>query len=85
MGKRARKLPILTADDIAKVLRADGWHRVDGTKHLAFEHPRKRGKVLFGANWAHVRPTGDPLRGILRTAELSQAEFERLYWQMRGR
>jgi len=40
---------------------------------------------MFDATWEHIRPSGEPFRGTLRTAELTRAECELLYWEMRGR
>jgi predicted RNA binding protein YcfA (HicA-like mRNA interferase family) len=80
LSKSGRKLPTLTAADLICVIEADGWVRVDGTKHLAWEHPRKEGKVNIGANWKHIRPSGWPLTSVLAQAGLTKDEFEALYW-----
>jgi hypothetical protein len=45
MGKRGRKLPPLSFGDLERVVKADGWVRVEGTKHENYEHPTKPGKV----------------------------------------
>lgn len=80
MGKRRRRLPILAAADLICVVEADGWERVEGTKHLAWEHPTKPGKVNIDAKWKHVRPSGWPLTSVLAQASLTRTEFEALYW-----
>lgn len=80
MAKKGRKLPLLTAGDFVRVIRADGWHQVDGTKHLAFKHPTKPGKVNIDEKWDRVKPGGWVFRSVLEQASLSRAEFERLYW-----
>jgi predicted RNA binding protein YcfA (HicA-like mRNA interferase family) len=80
LGKSRRKLPTLTAGDLICVVEADGWVRVDGTKHLAWEHPTKNGKVNISAKWQHVRPSGWPFTAVLAQAGLTMGQFEDLYW-----
>lgn len=79
MGK-GRKLPTLETADFDRVLRADGWQRVEGTKHLAYEHPTKPGKVMVGAGWKNVKPGSWLFKNVLRSAQLGRSEFERLFW-----
>ena len=81
MAKRGRKLPTLTATDLICVVEADGWHREQGTKHLAWEHPTKPGKVNIDAKWQHVRRSGWPLTAVLAQAGLTREEFEDIYWE----
>jgi predicted RNA binding protein YcfA (HicA-like mRNA interferase family) len=81
VAKRGRGLPTLTANDLICVLKADGWYEVAGTKHLAFEHGEKSGKVNISAKWQHVRPTGWPLTAVLNQAEITKDKFETLYWK----
>jgi predicted RNA binding protein YcfA (HicA-like mRNA interferase family) len=38
------------------VLLKAGWVRVKGTKHLAFKHPDRRGKVNLDEKWKNVKP-----------------------------
>jgi predicted RNA binding protein YcfA (HicA-like mRNA interferase family) len=76
-----RRLPPLTANDLKCVIKADGWYEVKGTKHLAFEHATKRGKVNIDAKWKHIQPGGPFFRSVLRQARLTKKEFERLYWK----
>jgi predicted RNA binding protein YcfA (HicA-like mRNA interferase family) len=83
MGKRGRKLPPLTANDFKRVLRAAGWTAAKGTKHLAYEHPDKSGKVNIGDNWTRVTPGGWTFRSVLQQAGMTRKEFEELYWQTR--
>jgi hypothetical protein len=63
------------------VIKADGWVEVKGTKHLAYEHPIKQGKVNIDAKWRHIQPNGPFHRSVLRQASLTKGEFERLYWE----
>jgi predicted RNA binding protein YcfA (HicA-like mRNA interferase family) len=80
LGKR--RLPgALTADDLKRVVLADGWVRVKGTKHLAYEHPTKTGKVNIDENWEHVIPGGWVFNQVLANAGLTRKEFERLFWK----
>jgi len=80
LGKSGRKLPLLTADDFVRVVRADGWYSVPGTKHLAYEHPTKRGKVIIDEKWDSVKTGSWVFRSVLSQAGLSREEFERLFW-----
>lgn len=80
---RGRKLPTLTTNDFVRVLRADGWYPVEGTKHLAFKHATKTGKVNVSAKWSDIRAGDMIFRSVLEQAELSRREFERLYWESR--
>jgi predicted RNA binding protein YcfA (HicA-like mRNA interferase family) len=84
LAKRARRLPTLTAADVICVIQADGWTLVKGTKHLAFEHPTKPGKVNVSQKWTHVRPGGWPLTAVLAQAGLTKDEFDELYWRHCG-
>lgn len=83
MGKRGRKLPPLTFADFERVILADDWHLVDGTKHENYEHPTKRGKVSLDKKWDGVKVGSWPFRTVLQQAELSRAQFEKLYWETR--
>ena len=82
---RGRRLPLLTAGDFVKVVTLDGWRPVDGTKHLAFGHPTKPGKVSIDQKWDRVRRSSWVFRSVLRQAGLTTAEFEELYWRTRGK
>lgn len=81
MGKSGRKLPPLTADDFKRVIRADGWLPVKGTKHLAYEHPTKRGKVNIDDKWTDVPPGSWAFKSVLQQAGLTRREFETLFWK----
>ncbi len=84
MGKRGRKLPPLTAKDLIRVLRADGWQQVKGTKHLAFEHSTKSGKVNVDEKWENIK-TGDWVfrSVVIEQAGMTKKAFEALYWSTR--
>jgi hypothetical protein len=82
LGK-GHRLPLLNAGDFVRVVRADGWYSVPGTKHLAFEHPTKRGKVNIDEKWDRVKPGSWVFKSVLTQASLSRPEFERIYWASR--
>ena len=84
MAKRGRKLPPLTAEDFKRVLRAAGWAQVSGTKHLAYEHPTKPGKVNVDEKWRNVKAGSWVFRSVVYDqAGMTKEEFEELYWQTR--
>jgi predicted RNA binding protein YcfA (HicA-like mRNA interferase family) len=78
---KGQKLPTLTAKDLVRVVLADGWFRVPGTKHLAFKHPMKPGKVNIDEKWTAIRAGDRFFRSVLRQASLTRREFEDLYWE----
>jgi predicted RNA binding protein YcfA (HicA-like mRNA interferase family) len=82
MPKPGRKLPPLTAADFKRVLRAAGWVPVKGTKHLAYEHPEKPGKVNLDEKWRNVKPGSWVFRSVVRDqAGMTPTEFAKLYWR----
>ena len=84
MGKRGRKLPPLTYADFRRVVLADGWRLVGGTKHENYEHPTKSGsKVSLDKKWENVKTGSWVFSSVLQQAGLSRAEFEELYWSTR--
>jgi hypothetical protein len=84
MGKRGRKLPPLTFDDLDRVIRADGWLPVGGTKHENYKHPTKPGKVSLDRKWKNVR-VGDWVfrSAVIDQARMTKRQFETLYWDTR--
>lgn len=77
-------MPPLTTEDFKRVLRAAGWTRVPGTKHLAYEHPEKSGKVNLDEKWTQVIPGSWVFRSVvLDQAGMTRREFEELYWKTR--
>jgi hypothetical protein len=80
MGKRGRKLPLLRFTDFRRVILADGWKPVSGTKHYAYEHPTKTGKVNLDEKWDRVKEGSWIFRSVLEQASLSKSEFAELYW-----
>jgi flagellar basal body rod protein FlgF len=38
-------------NDLDRAIRADGWFSVTGTKHEAYKHPTKTGKVNLDKKW----------------------------------
>jgi hypothetical protein len=84
MAKSGRKLPLLTVEDFKRVLSADGWVQVQGTKHLAYEHPTKDGKVNLDEKWTSVRAGSWVFRSVVyEQAGVTKAEFVELYWKTR--
>lgn len=84
MAKSGSKLPLLSADDFVRVLLAAGWQPVEGTKHLAFEHPTKLGKVNVDAKWTSVKPGSWVFRSVVyEQAGMTRKDFEELFWETR--
>jgi hypothetical protein len=84
MAKRGRKLPPLTAADFKRVLRAAGWLREPGTKHLAYYHPQKPSKVNIDEKWKNVKTGSWVFRSVVHEqAGMTRREFEELYWKTR--
>lgn len=82
MGKPGgRRLPILAAKDLICVVEADGWYRVKGTDHYAWEHKTKRGKVSIDEKWTSITRGSWVLRSVLQQAGLTRKEFEEIYWK----
>jgi predicted RNA binding protein YcfA (HicA-like mRNA interferase family) len=81
LGKPGRRLPTLAAKDLICVVEADGWQRVKGTDHYAWEHPNKSGKVSIDEKWEHVKVGSWVFRSVREQAGLSRKEFETLYWK----
>jgi predicted RNA binding protein YcfA (HicA-like mRNA interferase family) len=81
MGKRGRKLPTLTFDDLRKVIESEGWVRVDGAKHEAYKHPKKSGKIILDKKWTSVPPGSWIHKNVLEQAGLTASQFEDIYWK----
>lgn len=81
---KGRKPPPLKADDFKRVLRALGYVAVDGTKHLAFEHPDRPGKVNVDEKWTGVKSGSWVFRSVVHEQMgLTTAEFFEVYWRTR--
>ncbi len=78
-----RKIPPLTTADLERVLKAAGWREAKGTKHVAFEHSTKPGKVNVDEKWENVKLGSWTLRSVLQQAGMSRQEFVELYWKTR--
>ncbi len=77
-------MPPLTAGDFVRVLRAVGYVQVEGTKHLAFEHPDRPGKVNVDEKWKNVKVGSWVFRSVVyEQARMTKAEFVELYWKTR--
>lgn len=84
MARRGRKIPLLTAKDLERVIRADGWYPVEGRKHAAFKHPTKPGKVNIDLKWRNVKVGSWVFCSVVHDqAGLTRAEFDELYWETR--
>ena len=71
------RLPAVTARQVLRVLRRDGWIEVrQAGSHVQLQHPSKSGRVTVALHRGDL-PTGT-LRSILRQAGLSWDEFRRL-------
>ena len=72
------KLPRITAGDLLRALRRDGWYQVDQEgSHLQLKHPAKPGKVTVGVHSSKTIPTYN-LASILKQAGLSADELRKL-------
>lgn len=53
-----------------------------GTKHLAYEHPTKSGKVNIDEKWTSVKAGSWVFRSVVMDqAGITRREFEELYWK----
>jgi predicted RNA binding protein YcfA (HicA-like mRNA interferase family) len=77
---KQRPLPPLTAADIVRMLTADGFQEVTGTKHRAFEHPERGGKVSVSMKWTGLRFGHDAMRGVMAQAGWTREDVRRLYF-----
>lgn len=80
---KLRKLPPLDAGDLMRMLTADGFRRVEGTKHLAFEHPGRpgSGKVSVSLKWTGLKFGSFALQGVMAQAGWTKDDVRRLYAQ----
>lgn len=46
-------LRVMTAKEIIKIIKKDGWRRVRSKGHLQFEHPTKEGRVTISFHGKH--------------------------------
>ncbi len=72
------KLPRVTAREVVRVLRADGWNfEASVGSHLQLRHPTKGGKVTVPV---HAGDIIGPklLKSILDQADLTADDFRRL-------
>jgi predicted RNA binding protein YcfA (HicA-like mRNA interferase family) len=72
------RLPRLTADDLLRALRHDGWEpRRQTGSHLIMGHATKRGIAVVPMHGARIVPVGT-LRAILAAAELDGDDLREL-------
>jgi len=62
------------------MLKADGWHAIEGGNHLNFKHPTRSGKVQVSTKWTGVKPGSGPFKGICAQAGWTRDDVERLYF-----
>lgn len=77
--KKPQRLPPLSSGDIVDMLHRDGFRQVEGTKHLAFEHPERGGKVSVSAKWTELKFGSQALRGVMAQAGWTKDDVRRLY------
>lgn len=83
-SNKGRKPPPLKTDDFKRVLRAVGYVQVDGTKHLAYEHPTRPGKVSLDEKWTGVKVGSWVFRSVVHEQMgMSTEEFLEYYWRVR--
>jgi predicted RNA binding protein YcfA (HicA-like mRNA interferase family) len=78
---KGQKLPPLTARELVRMLLADGWIEVRGTKHRNFEHPKRGGKVSVSMKWTGLRFGHQAMKGVMAQASWSKADVKRLYFE----
>lgn len=77
-GGRLNKGPF-TASDFERALGLDGWERIKGkTRHPAFKHPAKPGKVNYGTNWSGVMYGHQTFEGVAAQAGLTKRQLLQL-------
>jgi predicted RNA binding protein YcfA (HicA-like mRNA interferase family) len=77
---KKERLPPLTAGDIVEMLLLDGWRYVGGTKHRAFEHPSRPGKVGVSMKWTGLKFGHVTMQGVMAQAGWSKDDVRRLYF-----
>lgn len=80
---RRQKMPTLRFADLEGVIKLDGWYEVEGTKHAAYKHPTKDGKVNLDRKWTGVKVGGWICNAVCQQASLTRDDFEALYWKSR--
>ena len=85
MAKKPRhqKVSVFDFSDLERVIKADGWFSVPGTKHRAYKHPTKPGKVNLDAKWRNVKLGSWTFVSVCQQAGLSREKFLDLYWRSR--
>jgi predicted RNA binding protein YcfA (HicA-like mRNA interferase family) len=82
--RKRGKLPGLSWQDFARVIRADGWTRDEAAQHENYKHPKKPGKVSLDKKWKDVSTDNMVFHSVLRQAGLTKKQFADLYWTTRG-
>ncbi len=72
------RLPRITAVELLRALKRDGWYEVDQEgSHLQLKHPTKPGKVTVGVHSSKTIPPYN-LTSILKQAGLSANDLRKL-------
>jgi hypothetical protein len=75
-GGKLHRGPFTTADFV-KALTSIGYESVPGTKHRAFKHPDRPGKVNVGS-WQNVKAGHTVFASVARQANLTNEQLLRL-------
>lgn len=60
----------MTAKDLIKIIKKDGWYKVKSKGHLQFKHPVKNGRVTIPSHGNHDL-NKDTIKSILKQAKIS--------------
>lgn len=72
------RLPRITALELLRALRRDGWLEVNKAgRHVQLKHPTKRGKVTVGLHTGKMIPP-HVLASVLKQASISSDELRDL-------
>lgn len=65
--------------DLERVITAQGWERIKGkTKHPAYKHPTKAGKVNLDEKWTGVKYGSTVFTSVAEQAGLTPKELLKL-------
>ena len=72
------KLPRITAADLLRALKRDGWYEVDQEgSHVQLKHPTNPGKVTVGVHSSKTIPPHN-LTSVLKQTGISADELRKL-------
>jgi len=64
--------------DLERAIKRDRWARTKGTKHAAYKHPTKTGKVNLDEKWTGVKYHHEVFTSVACQAGLTKHELLRL-------